>query len=1055
MIIDSYKQKSNYERKYRLVNVNEGIDLIPFIKNKDLKYSKFEQKKDGSMSANSMSFTLTFPYNTKDILGESANTNPMQIDAEILKNYMIDYEKFIGLEIPKVNGQISLYDLVKKSDNIVLIEETENDMKSFSGIVESVKIKRNKTNIYLNVEVKDKTYSLYEMKHTEETFFQNIYLCNNLDKNNSLMHQIAYKLNFKDEELDLPDFDVIIPFVLFRKDELIIKELAYAVRLVGGVFTIEKDRLVVKSEANRIKEEYIFDKRNILTEINTENIYPNYDKLKITYDYYFEKESQDMWVLVGQNGNLEDANLVIRAGKERKFLVDWLYNVDLVKEPELYDVIFTLVDGTEINFPYILNIDETGGTLELNNKSNNYDVYVKKFKIRGIPLFMQPGNESYYPANIQSEKLLDNLENKLVQNSDLALLYLKSNYIEYCKAYERLYFTTNVNNYLEPGIKIYIDHDDFKGYAIIEKIDFQATKMLIQAREYLLPLDINDIKTLEKSNVDEYEVISNKFLTEKGLYEADLPLAPQNLVLISQALGFTITFDNFSSNLRGHFVYLKKKTDIDWMKFFISSNNHFYQTTNLVTYEVKVSSISINGVEGKTTEIKEVTPILLDNGVVDYPEGLSPGELDERIKTEKENIVKLFETVETIEGMSEEEVKKITNTAIESFSANEFIRTIGTRISKINYRDFIDNESLTYNIDDDSLVETIITDYYSVIKQTSEGILLAVKKDNIVSSLNMSPEEIKINAKRIALGSGLVVEGDQVAVRNLGAENIRAGSIKAEHIESQAITADKIAAQAITAEHISGRKIEGIEIVSENIAKTERVYIDSGKVVQQKRNSTAEEYKSYDQLVMQFSGEVNCVNGWSEIIDLKTYNNNLPWSNLNVIAFVTAQYDLSNGIATSRHIIREWVGNPSEQKIRFRVSGATFVDNTVTIPSDFFPNPAHSGIRPQPISFSKLLEKIKSININGTISSHSDGGRFIDTKLYIRIGNQSEILIAQDSGSIPKPYSYNLNLANAESVALRWTGIYPPTIAGTYVQRSEGINVNFNATVQWLAIGNS
>ena len=1047
MIIDSYKQKSNYERKYRLVNVNEGIDLIPFIKNKDLKYSKFEQKKDGSMSANSMSFTLTFPYNTKDILGESANTNPMQIDAEILKNYMIDYEKFIGLEIPKVSGQISLYDLVKKSDNIVLIEETENDMKSFSGIVESVKIKRNKTNIYLNVEVKDKTYSLYEMKHTEETFFQNIYLCNNLDKSNSLMHQIAYKLNFKDEELDLPDFDVIIPFVLFRKDELIIKELAYAVRLIGGVFTIEKDRLVVKSESNRIKEEYIFDKRNILTEINTETIYPNYDKLKITYDYYFEKESQDMWVLVGQNGNLEDANLVIRAGKERKFLVDWLYNVDLVKEPELYDVIFTLVDGTEINFPYILNIDETGGTLELNNKSNNYDVYVKKFKIRGIPLFMQPGNESYYPANVQSEKLLDNLENKLVQNSDLALLYLKSNYIEYCKAYERLYFTTNVNNCLEPGIKIYVDHDDFQGYGIIEKIDFQATKMLIQAREYLLPLDINDIKTLEKSNVDEYEVISNKFLTEKGLYEADLPLAPQNLVLISQALGFTITFDNFSSNLRGHFVYLKKKTDIDWMKFFISSNNHFYQTTNLVTYEVKVSSISINGVEGKTTEIKEVTPILLDNGVVDYPEGLSPVELDERIKTEKENIVKLFETVETIEGMSEEEVKKITNTAIESFSANEFIRTIGTRISKINYRDFIDNESLTYNIDDDSLVETIITDYYSVIKQTSEGILLAVKKDNIVSSLNMSPEEIKINAKRIALGSGLVVEGDQVAVRNLGAENIRAGEI--------------------TANHIKGKRLEGIEIVSENEEKTERVFIDSGKVVRQKRSVVTEEYKDFERLTRIVSSTIRCQNNWG-LVDLKTFNNNLKWSSIDIVAFISAQYDLNEGIATSREIQKEWL-DIENQIMKFRVAGGSWTNEICNIQTTSwtYDKIILSGIKQINISYT-LIPRVYRTYVDGGIAGMIPLNNAETVQLYLKVDNNVEELIETGiknyttgiNGSISRTFSTPVTLIIRRAFLGDWNETSSEisqsrqtTLSGDFTKSNFEENKIFDCDINFMAVG--
>lgn len=920
MLVDSYKQESNYKRKYRLVNVNEGIDLMPFIKNRDMKYSKFEQKKDGSMSANSMSFTLTFPYHTDNVAVNS--TRPMMTDAELLKNYFTNYVGFKGLEEPQITGSISLANLIKKGDNIVFLEETENNLLIFDGIAEAPKLKRDKSNIYLNIEVKDRTYSLYEAKHIKEEFFQNIYLCNASEKDNSLIHKIAYRLGFKDEELDLPSFTTVIPFVLFKKDELIIKELAYAVRLIGGVFTIENKKLVVRAEANRITETYVFDKRNILSDISIDSNYPSYEKLKITYDYYFEKEKQDMWMLIGKNGNVSDANLVIYAGQDRMFTVDWLYNVDLVKEYELYESLFSLADGTEINFPYTLDIDETGGTLTLDNTANNYDVYVKKFKIRGIPLFMQQGNQSYYPANVESEKLLDNLENKLIQNADLSLLFLKANYNENCKLYRTLNFSTNVNNYLEPCRKIYLDHKDFTGYVVIEKIDFQGLKMVIQAREYLEPVNINDIKTLEKSSVDEYEIISNKFLTEKGLYEADLPLAPQNVMLIGQALGFTITFDNFSSNLRGHFVYLKKKSDVDWMKFFINTNNYFYRTTDLVTYEVKLSSISINGVEGETTEVKEVTPILLDNEVVDYPEGLSPDELNTKVQNingsisditdelnihdtdianifeindfhnqkieliesditslrQKDNenytaiqqnttqiqtiaqktaenegsitqqgtqITQNAESIQTIvqevaQKTTADEVETITSLAIENFSANEFRRTMGTSISKVDYSKSISDLSLQgISTDSEHIKGVLAQTYYSIISQNSKRILslikssdeqyssilqlvdsitllvqedestksliqqlsdeinllvqkddenysiitqlaneltFAVMQDNIVSSINQTAEEIKINAARIALGNGLVVEDDKVAVKSVFGLNFGLGT---------------------------------------------------------------------------------------------------------------------------------------------------------------------------------------------------------------------------------------------------------------------------------------
>ena len=123
MLLDSYKQENNYLRKYKLINVNEGINLIPFIKTKELTYSKFKQEKDGAMSANSMSFTLTFPYNKLII---DTEIDVLFIDDMILKELFIDDISLKSLEKPYVTKKIKLEEIVKKDDIITLITNPFN-----------------------------------------------------------------------------------------------------------------------------------------------------------------------------------------------------------------------------------------------------------------------------------------------------------------------------------------------------------------------------------------------------------------------------------------------------------------------------------------------------------------------------------------------------------------------------------------------------------------------------------------------------------------------------------------------------------------------------------------------------------------------------------------------------------------------------------------------------------------------------------------------------------------------------------------------------------------
>ncbi len=868
----AYIQKNNNSYSYQLINSTQGIDLMPFVFKKSLSYSKFERTVDNKFSSNTMNFTLKFDYEVKEVFFKSEKL--MYISSDLLKGYNLDSFTTTISEAPTVERYILLDDVIKSGDEIYLEDEYRG---IFTGIAESTNFKRDNTGIYIDVSIKDKTNTLYEVTYLKSYMYRDIYLSNNLDKENSLLHQLGYLLGFEDSELDIDDVKdntnkyIRIPFVYLKKDELIIQDLAEAVRVTNSLYTIINNKLTIRLNENRLTETYVFDKRNILRELNKDTIIFDYEKIKVTYDRYFKKDLQDMWILQGENGTADNANIKILAGDTRRFNIKWFYNVSVVDNYEVYDVLISDLAGNAIEFKYDLSLNETGGILEFKNTSA-IDLYVESFKIRGIPLFMQSDNESYYPANINSEKVLQ-LSNKFVQNYALAKLYSHIHYIDKCRSYRKFKFSTTVANFLETGVRIYFEHEDYKGYVIIERISFKGGRFEVEVREELEQLSISDLEYSEKTFVDEGEILSKKYLEENGLYEKDKPLVPKSLILTAQFLGFDIEFEESLNNLRGHYIYLRRQGEIDFSRYFINTNKYFFETTERVTFEVKVSSISINGVEGDTTEVKEVTPLKLNDSSIEYPVGLSPSEIDakvginasdigildgissqlvtqvssneENITTNKtainQNALGITSVVQEVQKKTTTtEVETITNTAIESFKANEFKRTLGTKISKIDYSKFISDDSLVgLNIDDVELEEVMITDYYSSIYQNSKEVMIAVKRDNVVSSINQTAEEIKINAKRIEIGSGLVVEGDKVALGEVTAENIRAGSISADKLDigknfsvdiDGNMRVEKVEASAIEAGEINGTAGNPIVLGTDTKIKGD-VELGSGKAL--------------------------------------------------------------------------------------------------------------------------------------------------------------------------------------------------------------------------------
>lgn len=217
-----------------------------------------------------------------------------------------------------------------------------------------------------------------------------------------------------------------------------------------------------------------------------------------------------------------------------------------------------------------------------------------------------------------------------------------------------------------------------------------------------------------------------------------------------------------------------------------------------------------------------------------------------------------------------------------------------------------------------------------------------------------------------------------------------------------------------------------------------------GKVVHQKKDLNGN-YIDYDKLTMQYSGQVDCVNNWSNEVDFKTLNNGFAWSNLSVVAFISNQYDLEvNGIATSTNIEKAWVGDPSEQRMKFRVIGGVKQRTTVTLPQTTIGTPQH---------YTSYFIIYDVVDIDFSILNKAYSGSL----LYMQVDNQSPILIHASSTN-SYTFSYKKTFTIKSTVKFFCNDVSSLSryvFDGSYIQESTLNSVMFNAKLQWIAIGNS
>ncbi|RFA36237.1 hypothetical protein CAI16_05465 [Virgibacillus dokdonensis] len=126
----------------------------------------------------------------------------------------------------------------------------------------------------------------------------------------------------------------------------------------------------------------------------------------------------------------------------------------------------------------------------------------------------------------------------------------------------------------------------------------------------------------------------------------------------------------------------------------------------------------------------------------------------------------------------------------------------------------------TYNKDKDNMTMRVST-AESSIKQNADEIVSKVSKNGVVSSINQSPEQIKINAQRVSIDGDLVVRNGKV------------------YIKDGVITNDLIASNAkIDFAKIANVRVTNAMISSVTADKIKSGTIDAGKVLIRVKNGT-------------------------------------------------------------------------------------------------------------------------------------------------------------------------------------------------------------------------
>lgn len=511
---------------------------------------------------------------------------------------------------------------------IEIIDEVGNILYTLEGM--ATLEKRNKSytgNETWTYSIKDSYEKLFDKVVPETMVFFDLFFCNVNDKSNSLLHIVANKLGFREDQVDFKDIIfndgnlIRVPFVLFEQDERWIDILQRFIKATDSILYIRDKKLFSRQKSFNINEDLRLNKTNIITEIEETFNSNLYNGIRVTYDRFLKLDNRVVFdlsqkIIVDKNKPVGSQDI---QSMKISYSTSSVANPTLTKATAYYftreddvnsKVDILLVKGTH----YIVEEwKETQAIVKFFNPYP-YKLYIENFEIKGLPLVKYQDNESVIKNLNIIEKNQENFvsiqKNREVQTEKLAKHIALSEYRTQILNNKTFNFSTHFLKDIELGEVYNLEIEDID--TIVRVTNIQIS---LKPAEFEMRIECNCIEN--DDNFIYSSTLSGKsnssFIDLKSL-EEKIDENSKNLKVLDRDVRSKLFKQKTEPNLadvKENDIWLNPDTNV-WKKFYNGVWNSISET------EILPSMKMYNSIDGNIIKLQgtadKVGAYLLNEG---------------------------------------------------------------------------------------------------------------------------------------------------------------------------------------------------------------------------------------------------------------------------------------------------------------------------------------------------------------------------------------------------------------------------------------------------------
>lgn len=490
-------------------------------------------------------------------------------------------------EISSMEANFTLDEKLVDTGNevkIEIIDEVGNILYTLEGM--ATLEKRNKSytgNETWTYSIKDSYEKLFDKVVPETMVFFDLFFCNVNDKSNSLLHIVANKLGFREDQVDFKDIIfndgnlIRVPFVLFEQDERWIDILQRFIKATDSILYIKDKKLFSRQKSFNINEDLRLNKTNIITEIEETFNSNLYNGIRVTYDRFLKLDNRVVFdlsqkIIVDKNKPVGSQDI---QSMKISYSTSSVANPTLTKATAYY---FTREDDVNSKVDILLvkgthyTVEEWKETQAIVKFFNPYPykLYIENFEIKGLPLVKYQDNESIIKNLNIIEKNQENFvsiqKNREVQTEKLAKHIALCEYKNQILNNKTFNFTTNFLKDIELGEVYNLEIEDID--TIVRVTNIQIS---LKPAEFEMRIECNCIE-----NDDNFIYSStlsgksnNNFIDLKSL-EEKIENNSKNLKVLDKDIRSRLFKQKSQPNtadVKENDIWLNPDTNV-WKKFY-------------------------------------------------------------------------------------------------------------------------------------------------------------------------------------------------------------------------------------------------------------------------------------------------------------------------------------------------------------------------------------------------------------------------------------------------------------------------------------------------------